>query len=175
MENIDIKNVQNYEDDPGDHVEKPLVFPRFDSRYVYSASVNSFYEVPELEYYEAAGTLPADLLEVEDSVFVEFTQGPFPEGKTRVAGENGLPVWVDAPPPSREEMEARQLAQRDALLRNAALRIAPLQDAVDLGEATEDEEARLIAWKRYRIELNRLINAEGWPMEFKWPVQPEEV
>ncbi|WP_316044504.1 tail fiber assembly protein [Serratia liquefaciens] len=34
--------------------------------------------------------------------------------------------------------------------------VAPLQDAVDLGEATEDEQFQLTAWKKYRVLLNRV-------------------
>lgn len=147
-------------------------FPAFATRYAYSASRNSFYEVAELDLYVEAGTAPQDLVEVADSVFEEFTQGPYPEGKTREAGPEGMPIWVDVPPPSEEEMAARHFAQRDAYLDEAAIRIAPLQDAVDLGMATADEVAELTAWKRYRVELNRLATAPGFPFDFQWPEVP---
>ncbi|PLV18678.1 phage tail protein, partial [Pseudomonas guariconensis] len=41
--------------------------------------------------------------------------------------------------------------------------IAPLQDAVDLDEATEAEAALLKEWKRYRVALNRLPDQPGYP------------
>lgn len=38
----------------------------------------------------------------------------------------------------------------------ASLAITPLQDAVDVDEATDIEIALLKAWKKYRVALNRL-------------------
>lgn len=59
--------------------------------------------------------------------------------------------------------------QRDALMFGATQAIAPLQDAVDLGVATQDEQARLLAWKTYRIALNRLDLAK---QPVSWPILP---
>ncbi|MEA5673240.1 tail fiber assembly protein [Pseudomonas sp. MH2] len=50
--------------------------------------------------------------------------------------------------------------------------IAPLQDAVDLDEATEAEAALLKEWKRYRIALNRLPDQAGYPATIDWPAPP---
>lgn len=49
--------------------------------------------------------------------------------------------------------------------------IAPLQDAVDLGMATEDEQAKLLAWKKYRIELSRTDVSAGEKAVL--PTEPE--
>lgn len=51
--------------------------------------------------------------------------------------------------------------------------IAPLQDAVDLEEATPEEEAKLKLWKKYRVALNRLPDQPGYPTTITWPVMPE--
>lgn len=64
--------------------------------------------------------------------------------------------------------------RRDGLLQVAAIRIAPLQDAQDLGKATEAESARLLAWKQYRIDLNRIDKQEGFPASIEWPEAPTE-
>lgn len=50
----------------------------------------------------------------------------------------------------------------------ATEKIAPLQDAVDLGEATDDEKARLLAWKKYRVLVNRVDTTNP-----DWPKKPE--
>ncbi|MBC3464978.1 tail fiber assembly protein [Pseudomonas sp. RW10S2] len=50
--------------------------------------------------------------------------------------------------------------------------IAPLQDAVDLDEATEAEVALLKEWKRYRVALNRLPEQDGYPHTIDWPAPP---
>lgn len=73
--------------------------------------------------------------------------------------------WVEVVKPAVEELSA---VKRDELLRLAALRIAPLQDAVDLDMATSEEVAALVALKQYRVELNRIDLAA--PV---WPEQPE--
>lgn len=61
-------------------------------------------------------------------------------------------------------------AQKAELLAAAATEIAPLQDAADLGEATEDENALLLAWKKYRVMLNR-VKPEDAP-DITWPELP---
>ncbi|HAL7766072.1 TPA: tail fiber assembly protein, partial [Escherichia coli] len=50
----------------------------------------------------------------------------------------------------------------------ASEHISPLQDAVDLEIATEEEISLLTAWKKYRVLLNRVDILE--PV---WPVQPQ--
>ncbi|MDF9428221.1 tail fiber assembly protein [Cupriavidus gilardii] len=74
------------------------------------------------------------------------------------------------PGPTPEEILATNTMTRDALLREAGIRIAPLQDAVDLGMATEAEQSQLLAWKQYRVTLNRLDLAEAMVI---WPATPE--
>lgn len=61
--------------------------------------------------------------------------------------------------------------QKESLLALAASKIAPLQDAVDLDIAIEDEVAFLRMWKKYRILLSR-IKTEDAP-NIKWPSLPE--
>lgn len=54
----------------------------------------------------------------------------------------------------------------------ADFQIAPLQDAVDLEEATAAEQAALKAWKKYRVALNRVIEQPAYPDTIDWPVAP---
>jgi len=61
-----------------------------------------------------------------------------------------------APAPSAAAILAANAATRDVLLGLAASRIAPLQDAADLGVATVDETAALKLWKQYRVAVNRV-------------------
>ncbi|MFJ2526183.1 tail fiber assembly protein [Pseudomonas capeferrum] len=62
-----------------------------------------------------------------------------------------------------------KIAQQRALADTA---IAPLQDAVDLDDATFWEINALKAWKRYRVSLNRLIGQPGFPETIDWPDLP---
>lgn len=60
--------------------------------------------------------------------------------------------------------------KRNDLLSKAAIAIAPLQDAVDIEDATEAELQELKAWKTYRVALNRLdLTTAG---DIDWPELP---
>ena len=75
-------------------------------------------------------------------------------------------------PPTDSELKASALSERDALLAVAAIRIAPLQDAVDLEVATAAEVKTLKKWKQYRVDLNRISEMPGFPADFDWPKLP---
>lgn len=62
-----------------------------------------------------------------------------------------------------------EIAQRRAA---ADLAIAPLQDAVDLNDASPEEATALKAWKRYRVALNRLPEQTDYPNTIDWPALP---
>lgn len=70
-------------------------------------------------------------------------------------------------------MKLREAAEKISGLRQAADQaIAPLQDAVDIDEATPEEVAALKAWKKFRVALIRLPEQQGYPDEVVWPVLP---
>lgn len=70
------------------------------------------------------------------------------------------------------ELRAGVVAETARLRKFADDAIAPLQDAVDLDEATEAEALRLKDWKRYRVALNRLPDQPGYPATIDWPAPP---
>ncbi|ELP23337.1 Tail fiber assembly protein [Pantoea agglomerans 299R] len=49
--------------------------------------------------------------------------------------------------------------------------ITPLQDAVDISIATDEELTRLAAWKRYRVMLSRTDITTA--PDISWPDKPE--
>ncbi|WP_323151452.1 tail fiber assembly protein [Pseudomonas glycinae] len=75
-----------------------------------------------------------------------------------------------------QEAAAQRLAKitvETARLRSIAdTAIAPLQDAVDIGEATDNDINQLRAWKTYRVALNRLPDQPGYPDTVNWPQSP---
>ncbi|MCV9920621.1 tail fiber assembly protein [Pseudomonas sp. BT-42-2] len=105
--------------------------------------------------------------------------GPLPDTLTREPFPGPLHTWngsawmadVDA---QRDKAVALALALRDSKLAEAAIRIVPLEDAADVGEASEQELAALLAWKRYRIELNRVNQQADYPLAIRWPVSPDQ-
>ncbi|EGT5209035.1 tail fiber assembly protein [Cronobacter turicensis] len=72
-----------------------------------------------------------------------------------------------------QEVIAQAESKRSELLAMAAGKIAPLQDADDLGVATDEEKAQLLAWKTYRVRLNRLVFSGV--EDIAWPEVPENV
>ncbi|CRI58661.1 phage tail fiber protein [Pseudomonas sp. CCOS 191] len=60
-----------------------------------------------------------------------------------------------------------------AHLRNLADQaITPLQDAFDIGVASDNDLAALQAWKTYRLALARLPEQAGYPNDVAWPMAP---
>ena len=77
----------------------------------------------------------------------------------------------------KQEAAAAQLlgaVQADAASRRVAAdsAIAPLQDAVDIDDATDAEVLALKAWKKYRVALSRLPEQPGYPTDIDWPAPP---
>lgn len=136
--------------------------------YFYSAKLNAFYPDSLREEYAVNDSWPDDAVEIDDSVYQEFAADEAPEGKIRVAGGDDLPAWGDIPLPTQEEQIAQAEAEKQRLLTYAATAIAPLQDAIDLGMATNEETELWLAWKKYRVLLNRVDTSK--PV---WPETPE--
>lgn len=117
-------------------------------------------------------------LEITSDQYVEGVQA-LTAGLWVLVEPNGFEI-VDAPTPEEpaphvptpEEISSDALGQRDYLLGVAALRIAPLQYAVDLDMATPTELSRIREWKKYSVELNRVQDQTGFPSEIEWPVEP---
>lgn len=80
-------------------------------------------------------------------------------------------VFTEPPvtPPTPEEIRQQNIAVRDSLLAQATSAIAPLQDAVDLDDATAEETALLKKWKQYRVAVNR-VDLDTQPAT--WPASP---
>ncbi len=101
---------------------------------------------------------------------IELTEDQFVNiGYSYADGVFAAPPAPPAPPPTAEQVRD----ERDALLKLAALRIAPLQDAVDLDDATGAETLLLKAWKQYRVALNRIELQSGFPASVVWPDAPQ--
>jgi len=107
--------------------------------------------------------------------------GPVPDGYTRsprpslyhVWSQEGCWVLDEAAQTIALATVARQT--RDESLREAALRIAPLQDAVDMGLATPEDAQALLDWKRFRVALSRIEQQAGFPRSIDWPINPAPV
>ncbi|ELR4954156.1 tail fiber assembly protein [Salmonella enterica] len=99
--------------------------------------------------------------------------GPLPENVTLVPPDGEYQKWDgkawvkdEAAETAAQLREAEETKKR--LLQTASEKIAPLQDAVDLDIATDDEKAHLDEWKKYRVQVNRVDTLK--PV---WPQKPE--
>lgn len=75
--------------------------------------------------------------------------------------------------PSAEQLRHEVMTKRDQLLTAAGLRIAPLQDAVDLGKGTADTKEGLKRWKQYRIDVDEAAQKAVSLDTAAWPEQPQ--
>ncbi|MEA1062774.1 tail fiber assembly protein [Erwinia sp. HR93] len=142
-------------------------------QYYYSASQSKLFPKSLFEDYRSTGLWPDDAEPVSDDIYQEFGANPAPVGKIMVTGEDGLPAWGDLPAPSLEELIAIAEAKKSSLLAAASAAIAPLQDAVDIEIATDEEIAQLLVWKKYRVLLNRVDTSTA--PDIAWPEAPENV
>lgn len=140
------------------------------SSYLYSSSENSFYPVALKEDYLSADTWPADGLEIDDEQALIYMGEP-PEGKMRVAGDDGLPCWVDIPPPTQEELIAQADATKEALILSAKETISLWQTELQLGIISDEDKASLIAWMNY-IKAVQAVDTSKAP-DITWPDKPE--
>ena len=135
----------------------------------FSPSENAFYVNELKESYIAAGTWPLDVIEVDESLYLTFIDPPL--GKYRGVNEEGMPCWLEIPPPTVEELKHDNEAQKQYLIKAANEHIAYLQDAVELEIATDEEASSLKEWKKYRVLLNRIDTS--LVSNINWPAKPE--
>ncbi|WP_083384092.1 tail fiber assembly protein [Cupriavidus sp. USMAHM13] len=130
----------------------------------YAPSTQGFYD-SEIN----GGAIPKDAVEIDQSHY-EALQAGQEDGKLIRAGADGAPCLADVPGPTAADLLYAAQVKRGQLMAEAALRIAPLQDAVDLGIATTAEVSALNAWKSFRVALNRL---DLTVQPIVWPSQPQ--
>ncbi|ECJ4790551.1 TPA: tail fiber assembly protein [Salmonella enterica] len=97
--------------------------------------------------------------------------GPLPENVTSVSPRGEYQKWDGKAKVWVKDEAAEKTAQlreaegtKNRLLQIASEKIAPLQDVVDLDEATDKEKASLLAWRKYRVQVNRVDTLKPvWP------------
>ncbi|EAC1472206.1 tail fiber assembly protein [Escherichia coli] len=90
----------------------------------------------------------------------------------RRADNNGNWMFLDGKVVKREytkqELQQQAELQKSALLSEAESVIQPLERAVRLNMATNEERARLDSWERYSVLVSRVDTANP-----EWPQKPE--
>lgn len=128
--------------------------------------------IPEL--WKTDGTYteanwPDDAVLLTEEQTAEYWKQTPPPGK-QLGAVDGLPSWVDYPPPTNEQLVYQAEQQKNQLRKAADSEITWLQDAVDAAIATDEEVAALAEWKKYRVLLMRVDTIKAPDIE--WPTPP---
>ena len=138
--------------------------------YFYSAKKNAFYPVSLEDAYRDANSWPEDGVEVDDSVYLEYSAAP-PEGKVRVA-KNGMPSWADIPPPTHEELVASANTEKQKRIDQANDNMNGKQwpGKAAMGRLKDSEKEQYNAWLDYLDELEAVDTSTA--PDIKWPTPP---
>lgn len=137
--------------------------------YIYHSKTAAFYNDALESDYRAAGTWPDKYVKVLDKDYISLLEGQA-EGKSIVSDKNGYPVLSEPPAPTQQEQVKVAANQKALFLKMASEALTPLQDAEQLGIATEEEMALMKSWKLYRVMLNRLDITTA--PDIDWPEVP---
>ena len=119
-------------------------------------------------WYDATGSqVRIDSLDVDVSALTR--EAPPDNTSMRVDG-----AWVPDPAKVAAAAKATADAAVAAGMAEAARQIAMLQDAVDLGMATDQEAQAYTDWRRYRVLLSRVQSDPAYP-DVTLPDQPGKV
>ena len=118
---------------------------------------------------QLADTWPDDAFTLSEQHAVEFMAAA-PQGKMMAAGIDGLPAWIDLPPPTDAELLEQAQQRKASLLNQAQSVISIWQTKLLLGRISEQEKASLNAWLDY---IDDLSSAEFHSVaDIKWPTPP---
>ncbi|ARL38545.1 tail fiber assembly protein [Burkholderia pseudomallei] len=92
------------------------------------------------------------------------------QGKRMALDDDGVPVLIDPPPPTVEQIIVANTVERDRLLERASVALAPLQMAMSLGDATDDEKAVARQWVAFSRATKAVDLSVADPA---WPAEPE--
>lgn len=126
----------------------------------YAKSTGGFYDPRDRALYEAAGTWPADAVEIDDDLYAQVVTFR-PPGKLVVPDANGLPMLADPPAPSLADLRVSALATIDTAAGTARSRYittVPGQEATYLIKA---EQARDYQAVGYTGTVPSLVQAEA--------------
>ncbi|MBT9268495.1 tail fiber assembly protein [Pseudomonas sp. MG-9] len=107
-------------------------------------------------------------------VITEVSWAPYTEDRGVLDGETfveQIPQWL-IDNLARIERERENRSELSARMEAAGSIIQPLQDDFDIEEISEENLARLKAWKKYRSALGKTPERMGWPEQPDWPLAP---
>ncbi|EIE3104030.1 tail fiber assembly protein [Escherichia coli] len=141
--------------------------------YVFSPAENAFYLVALKDDYLSAGTWPSDGINIDAEDALVFMGEP-PEGKVRDIGDDGLPCWVDLPPPTHEEQLAAADSEKQSRIDQANDYMNGKQwpGKAAIGRLKGDELAQYNLWLDY-LDALEVVDTSSAP-HIEWPTTPVE-
>ena len=139
--------------------------------FIFSALNNAFYPLELQSRYVEAGSWPEDGIEVNDEIFKEFTGEP-PVGKVRGV-KDGFPCWIDLPPPTRDELIAAAVQEKQVRTgqTNDYINDKQWPGKAAIGRLKGDELALYNLWLDY-LDVLEAVDTSSAP-DINWPVPPE--
>lgn len=143
------------------------------SNYIYSPSLNLFYDADLEETYKNNHIWPDDGLDVTGEIFSIFT-GLAPEGKVRICGEDNRPAWGDIPPPTHDELVSTAEAEKQSRIEQANDYINSKQwpGKAAIGRLKDTEKEQYNAWLDY-LDALEAVDTTSAP-DIEWPTPPAE-
>jgi hypothetical protein len=118
--------------------------------------------------------------ETKEIVFAALGQTPEALNATILQPTSAYDTWDELTQTwiydsSLETSEAKLLVDNKVktLTQEATAKIQILNDAYELGIATDKEKTKLTEWKTYRVLLSRVSEQETYPLTVEYPVKPE--
>ena len=95
-----------------------------------------------------------------------------PQGKIRIAGDDGLPAWADIPPPTHEELIEITESERQQLINQANEYMNSKQwpGKAAIGRLKGEELAQYNLWLDY-LDALELVDTSSAP-DIEWPTPP---
>ncbi|EIA0033853.1 tail fiber assembly protein [Salmonella enterica] len=137
---------------------------------MYAFSNGNFYPFSMRAVYESSDSWPTEYIEIDESVFVEFSATP-PDGKIRGTGDDGMPAWLDIPPPTQAEIvvEVEREKQRRIDAANEFMNSKQWPGKAAIGRLKGDELVQYNLWLDYLEALEELKPTSA--PDIKWPVR----
>ncbi|WP_415765400.1 tail fiber assembly protein [Pseudomonas sp. ZB1P45] len=158
---------------PGNAIELPEALPAAETGYVWvwrNGAASQLIDLRNRPVYR------------KDTGGLQFWYelGPLPDYLTVKPRPGEYYVWLNDDweldlAAERTGKTAQVNAERDNRLREIVIRVAPLQYAYELGEATNVQLATLQEWKRYTLKLMNIEQQPDFPLIIDWPASPVSV
>lgn len=141
---------------------------------MWSAKNNLFFPKSILDDYVNAGDDLSDIIDIPYCLYEKFN-GIAPTGKCRGVSNDLMPMWVDVPPPTRDELIKLAEAEKHQHISyaNNVINENMWQTKLLLGRITNDEKRRLNLWLDY-IDAVNAIDTSTAP-DIKLPTPPVEL